>query len=144
MIPYSVVESSIKRQDNAVIIPEAMFRFLITEYLRSLPFDEAAYLKANPDVDAAIHRDEFSSGKEHFTRIGFFEGRDAGGDEFDEKWYLKNNRDVASSVNRGDWSSGEEHWQRIGRNELRAPCRAQVPLYDIWHAFLKSGQNRQP
>ncbi len=141
MIPYSVLSPLAQDNGANVIISKTLFRFLISEYLKSLPFDEKAYLETNPDVDAAVHRGELQSGAEHFFYTGFFEGRETGGNEFDEKWYLKNNPDVVASVRRGDWTTGREHWLAVGRTELRAPCRALVPLYDTWRQFLLSNSH---
>lgn len=136
MIPYSVLSPLAEESSAHVTISKTLFRFLISEYLKSLPFDEKAYLETNPDVDAAVHRGELKSGEEHFLYTGFFEGRETGSTEFDEKWYLKNNPDVVASVRRGDWTTGKEHWLAMGRAELRAPSRALVPLYDTWRQFL--------
>ena len=38
-------------------------------------FDEAAYLRANPDVAAAVSSGDYASGREHFDRFGQKEGR---------------------------------------------------------------------
>ncbi len=38
-------------------------------------FDEAAYLRANPDVAAAVNGGKLTSGREHFDRHGHAEGR---------------------------------------------------------------------
>ena len=135
VILYSSVKRLTKTENGKVIIPEDVFKFLITSYLKTVPFDEAAYLRANPDVDAAIHRGELKSGHDHFIQVGFFEGRDTDGKEFDEKWYLKNNPDVAASVLRGEWTNGKMHWLNVGRAELRAPSKALEPVYDTWRGF---------
>jgi len=126
----------LKKEGNSVTIPESLFRFLMAEYLRYLPFNEAAYLRTNPDVDIAIHKGDIPSGKDHFAVSGYFEERDTGGSEFDEKWYLKHNEDVAASVRKGEWNSARDHWMMVGRAEFRAPCREQVALYDAWRAHL--------
>lgn len=138
MIPYSVLSPLAEENGKQVIISKTLFRFLMSEYLKSFPFDEKSYLEINPDVDAAVHRGELKNGREHFLYTGFFEGREAGSIEFDEKWYLKNNPDVMASVRRGDWTTGKEHWLAVGRVELRAPCQTMVSLYDTWRQFLVS------
>lgn len=136
MYPIVEINKKILKKDKKVIVPEKIFKFLLTEYLKSLPFDEAAYLRANPDVDAAIHRGEQKTGKEHFIYIGFFEGRSLGGNDFDEKWYLRNNSDVADSVRRGEWKNGKDHWVTVGVQELRAPSKSLASLYAVWRDLL--------
>ncbi|RBM06012.1 hypothetical protein NJLHNGOC_11040 [Novacetimonas cocois] len=143
MLPYSIISQFVEDDRENVVISRKLFRLLLSGYLRSLPFDEQAYLAANPDVDAAIHRGELDSSEDHFVNVGFFEGRDTGGSEFDEKWYLKNNPDVAASVRRGDWVSGKDHWQMVGRAEFRAPSKAFVAIYDTWRAFLSPDNTKR-
>ena len=46
--------------------------------MRDAPFDEAAYLSANPDVAAAVAAGAFKSGSEHYRRFGRGEGRSFG------------------------------------------------------------------
>jgi len=42
------------------------------------PWNEAAYLKANPDVAAAVGRGEFANAKQHYDMFGQSEGRPLG------------------------------------------------------------------
>lgn len=101
-------------------------------------FDEAWYLASYPDVQEAVARGDFPSGRAHYLGYGRREGRlpsgatapkgaDARGAEdaaaagFDEAWYLAEYPDVAESVRRGDLRSGLEHFLACGRDEGRFP-----------------------
>lgn len=42
------------------------------------PWNEGAYLKANPDVAAAVQRGEFANAKQHYDMFGRSEGRELG------------------------------------------------------------------
>src|SRR5690349_13040798 len=89
-------------------------------------FDEVAYLKANPDVQALVDRGVVQSGLEHWRttgaeehalglrRSGFFEYDLV----YDEAMYLAQNEDVARAVRSGELVSGYQHWSRIGRHEF--------------------------
>lgn len=83
-------------------------------------FDEAYYLKTNPDVAAAVKRGEFKSGLQHYQRHGAKEGRNPNAD-FNEAYYLKQNPDVAAAVKKGDFPSAFAHYQEWGAKENRKP-----------------------
>ncbi|MEP2759468.1 MAG: hypothetical protein ABJP66_10455, partial [Hyphomicrobiales bacterium] len=81
----------------------------------SISFDEAFYLRENPDVAEAVARGEFSSAREHFDSLGFQEGRDPSV-HFDTSFYLEQNPDVAAAgVNPLD------HFNTSGDGEARSP-----------------------
>lgn len=89
-------------------------------------FDEAAYLRANPDVRGLVERGVFRSGFEHWHAVGANEH--ALGDRvsgfydhdliYDEKAYLRQNPDVADSVRSRAVRNGYQHWIRFGRQEF--------------------------
>jgi hypothetical protein len=89
-------------------------------------FDEAAYLRANPDVRGLVERGVFRSGFEHWHAVGANEH--ALGDRlsgfyehdliYDEGTYLKQNPDVAGSVRARAVRNGYQHWIRFGRQEF--------------------------
>jgi hypothetical protein len=81
-------------------------------------YDEAYYLKMNPDVQAAVTSKTFASGLEHFLRAGLAERRQAA-PLYSERAYLANNGDVAAAVVAGRFRSGMEHWVLAGRFEGR-------------------------
>ena len=43
--------------------------------LAHVDVDEQAYIRAYPDVEAAIQANAYSSGRAHFVQHGYFEGR---------------------------------------------------------------------
>jgi GT2 family glycosyltransferase len=95
-------------------------------------FDEAGYLAANPDVEAAVAAGVFHSGREHFEVFGEHEGRSwrpsipavpsyGSGEDFDEMRYLADHPDVQAAVAAGAFPSGREHFDAFGRREGRKP-----------------------
>ena len=85
-------------------------------------FDEAFYLRQNPDVYAAYARGVFQSGFQHFLQYGQYEGRNPSS-LFDEQFYLSQNLDVAIAVSRGNFRSGFQHFLSYGQFEGRNFCR---------------------
>ncbi|NEQ43481.1 MAG: hypothetical protein F6K00_07945 [Leptolyngbya sp. SIOISBB] len=85
-------------------------------------FDHGFYLNQNPDVAAAIDKGNWNSAFEHFTQIGWLEGRD-GSILFNEIEYLIENPDVAEVIEAGDFSSGFQHFVLVGHIEGRNPSR---------------------
>ena len=82
-------------------------------------FDEAAYLKRNPDVAQAVEAGAFPSGWAHWKAHGRAEGRVVTRD-FDELTYLDLNPDVLRAVLSGQCSSGYAHWIQGGSVEGRS------------------------
>lgn len=89
-------------------------------------FDEAAYVRANPDVAVMVGRGLFRSPLDHWQRAGSLEhaaGRRRSGFYehdllYDEETYLRLNPDVVALVRRRALGSGYEHWMRHGRIEF--------------------------
>jgi hypothetical protein len=89
-------------------------------------FDEAAYVRANPDVALMVERGLFRSPLDHWQRAGSLEhsaGRRRSGFYehdflYDEETYLRLNADVVALVRRRALGSGYEHWMRHGRIEF--------------------------
>ncbi|MFM8331804.1 MAG: hypothetical protein ACKN9T_08955 [Candidatus Methylumidiphilus sp.] len=88
-------------------------------------WNESAYLRANPDVAAAVTRAKASgipySGYDHYLRDGQRENRPTSPmlGNMTEAEYLARNPDVAAAVASGAFASGQDHWNRMGRNEVR-------------------------
>jgi len=83
-------------------------------------FDEAAYLRSNPDVATAVQQGRIHYGFEHFVLFGMAEGR-APGDWFDQDYYLAQNPDVAAAVENKSVSSAIAHFFAFGHREQRSP-----------------------
>jgi hypothetical protein len=58
-----------------VTIPMGLFKFLMQLAVANGDFNEAGYLKANPDVAEAVERGEIESARLHYIGFGYFEGR---------------------------------------------------------------------
>jgi len=82
-------------------------------------FDPSFYLGQNPDVAAAVTGGAFTSGLDHFSKFGQFEGRDPSY-LFDTRFYLEQNPDVAAAVDRQELT-GIEHFTQFGQFEGRDP-----------------------
>ena len=83
-------------------------------------FDEAYYLRQNPDVYAAYARGVFQSGFQHFFQYGQYEGRNPSS-LYNEQYYLNQNPDVAAAVARSNFRCGFQHFLRHGEYEGRNP-----------------------
>lgn len=88
---------------------------------KSQRFDNAAYLKANPDVaDPMSWGGQFPAdpvGSYHYGAHGAGENRQ--GANFNEAQYLRLNPDVAAAVEGGHFASGLDHFARHGWSEDR-------------------------
>lgn len=84
-------------------------------------WNEALYLAIYPDVSAAVQRNEFKSGLDHYERAGRSEGRTSGvvPSDWNEAQYLKIYPDVAAAVRAGTFISGYHHYVLAGRREGR-------------------------
>ncbi len=95
-------------------------------------FDESYYLTRNLDVAAAVSNGSFSSGFDHFNRLGKFEQRDPSA-LFNTNYYLEENPDVTLAVQNGQITA-YDHFQQFGRREKRDPSnffdtRTYLELY---------------
>ncbi|BAI73186.1 hypothetical protein AZL_025480 [Azospirillum sp. B510] len=91
-------------------------------------FNEAAYLKANPDVADAVQKGMITA-YGHWESSGRKEGRTgayAVDPSFDAAYYLKTNPDVAAAVKRGE-TTAEEHYILAGKAEKRSASAPAAP-----------------
>ena len=104
-----------RRQKPQRVAPSAR------RFHRSGDWNEALYLAVNQDVAAAIARQEFKSGREHYELAGRAERREGAAvpADWDEAGYLQVNPDVAVEVSRGTFVSGYHHYLAAGRVEGR-------------------------
>lgn len=92
-------------------------------------FNEGVYLLENPDVANAVAAGNLSSGFEHFTLAGKFEGRDPG-PLFDDSFYQATYPDVADAVEQGLVPSLFDHFVGAGQFEGRDPIADfDTPFY---------------
>ncbi|MEY3867285.1 MAG: PPC domain-containing protein [Microcoleaceae cyanobacterium] len=87
-------------------------------------FDNTYYLQNNPDVATLVATGTYSSGFEHFQKVGKYEGRDPNA-IFNTAYYLSTNTDVASAVNQNK-TTAIDHFILHGQYEGRNPH----PVFD--------------
>lgn len=104
-----------------VSVPMGLFKFLVQLAVSNGDFNEAGYLRANPDVAEAVRKGEVESAHLHYVGFGYLEGRQGATPEVDERWYLRSYPDVGSAVKAGKLRSATEHFQVIGASEGRSP-----------------------
>jgi hypothetical protein len=84
-------------------------------------WNESLYLAVNKDVAAAIARNDFKSGSEHWGLAGRAERREGAAipTDWDEQGYLQAHPDVALAIARREFVSGYHHYLAAGRAEGR-------------------------
>jgi hypothetical protein len=117
-------------------LPKEMFRLLVQLALSNSDFNEAGYLRANPDVADAVRRGEVEDARLHYIGFGYFEGRIGGTPAVDERWYLKMYSDVAQGIRAGKIGSASEHYDVIGASEGRSPSATYLPIAEHWKKAL--------
>jgi hypothetical protein len=120
-----------------VTVPRQLWDFVLRCMLDRVEFDEQQYLKCNPDVAAAVKDKQVPSGREHFIKVGYFEGR-SGGVPVDEAWYLARNPDVVTAMRAGKIASGAEQYRLAGASEWRAPNPQLEGAVAMWKSVLDS------
>jgi hypothetical protein len=118
-----------------VVLPKEMFRLLLHMAVANAGFDEAGYLRDNPDVAAAVRTGEVADAWSHYVGFGYFEGR-TGTPSVDEAWYLQTYTDVAEAVRRGRVRSAKDHYNAVGAPEGRSPSAAYLPVAEQWKKAL--------
>jgi hypothetical protein len=117
-------------RNKGLITPEGNTHFLVernflitlmAQKIAGMRFDEAWYLSKYPDVHDAVKRGTIASGREHYLRFGYYEGRMPVALVVNEKWYLDSYPDVAEAIRRGVYKSGQAHFDAAGFREGRLP-----------------------
>jgi hypothetical protein len=120
---------------DEVTVSRQLLEFLLRCVLDHMEFDEQQYQKCNPDVAAAIKQKKMHSGREHFIKTGYFEGR-SGGVRVDEAWYLARNPDVAAAKKAGKFESGAAQYRLSGASEWRTPNPQSEDAIRMWKDTL--------
>jgi hypothetical protein len=76
-------------------------------------FDEAFYLRNNPDIAAAVADGHFPSGRHHYENFGFGEGREPC--RVDKAWYCQAYPIAAVELGQGDWPDPVRHFIELGQ-----------------------------
>ena len=82
-------------------------------------YDESFYLKQYPDVEKAIARGVFKTGREHFLQFGFLEGRCGSLEHFDARAYYDANPDLQKVFKTFDADELRKHYLDMGCAEGR-------------------------
>jgi hypothetical protein len=112
-------DAGVWRTDGAAAISVALLRRILSLAARTLAFDEAYYLAANPDVRDLYQAGEIVIPQRHFVETGYFEGRLPGPPAFDEAFYLASYPDIRAAVAAGQIASGWAHFSGQGLREGR-------------------------
>ena len=121
---------------SKIPLPKEMFKLLMQVALANSDFNEAGYLRENPDVADAVRSGSIDDARMHYIGYGYFEGRVGGTPAVDERWYLNTYSDVAQAVKLGKVASASEHYNVIGSSEGRSPNRDYVPVAEQWKRAL--------
>jgi len=141
--PYSQILQSVKieqrrsNDDELVIINKKLFDLLIQAGLASCEFNEAEYLRMNPDVADGPIRNGQMTARQHFVGYGYFENRRGILPDVDEEWYRNSYKDVAQEIENGGIPSAKEHFETTGAGEGRSPSRGHLPIAEMWKKALK-------
>ncbi|WP_439493689.1 hypothetical protein [Bosea sp. (in: a-proteobacteria)] len=124
--PVKVLMSEVL--DSAGIMVGAEFLYTI---ISLCPFDENWYINQYPDVAALIQKGDLFSGKDHYCRTGYWEGRIPFEIVVDEPWYCVACPDVARAIKDGLVTSASAHYHGNGYFEGRQP--SLVPIDENWY-----------
>ncbi len=120
-------------------VPAPLLRLLLQLAVVNSDFNEAGYIKANPDVEGGIKSKTVDSAVLHYIGYGYFEGRLGATPDVDETWYLRNYPDVLTAVKSGEVKSATEHFNIIGAAEGRSPNAQYVAEALQWKKALVAG-----
>jgi hypothetical protein len=119
-------------RSDQVSVPTELLKLLLQVAVANSDFNEAGYLRANPDVAAAVKSLDVQSPWLHYVGFGYFEGRSGGTPEVDETWYLRTYTDVADGVRSGRIASAAEHFRVAGVTEGRSPSSTYSLAAEEW------------
>ena len=140
--PYNQILKNVRfekgksNDEELVVINKQLFDLLIQTALTSCEFNEAEYLKMNPDVADGPIRDGQITARQHFVGYGYFENRRGILPEVDEEWYRKSYKDVAQEIKNGGIPSAKEHFETTGAGEGRSPSRKHSQIAEMWKKAL--------
>jgi hypothetical protein len=136
--PYDVLLQVLRsgarapRGGGEITMPRALLDLMLRLLVAEMPFDEAEYLKRNPDIAEALMQGKIADAHQHFITSGYFEGRVGGAPAVDAAWYQQRNADVASEVAAGGVASAADHYIQSGAREWRSPSAAEEALVAEW------------
>ena len=108
-------------EELTVTAPYDDFIEMIRTFIGGVEVDEAWYLEQYGDIAEAAKAGAIGSGKQHFLRNGYFEGRLPFPVKVDEQWYLEQNPGVADFIQKGLLETCQQHFDENGYLEGRLP-----------------------
>jgi hypothetical protein len=116
---------------DQVTVPASLLRFMLQLLAAGGAFNEAGYLRDNPDVAEAVEAGQIRTARLHYVGFGYFEQRRGATPQVDEAWYRSTYADVDEAIKEGQIQSASEHFFQTGAAEGRSPnARTEV------HALL--------
>ncbi|WP_201861475.1 hypothetical protein [Microvirga soli] len=129
---------------DQLTVPADLFRFMLQLLLTAGSFNEAGYLRDNPDVAEAVKNGQVRSARLHYIGYGFFEGRAGATPDVDEAWYRETYPDIDAAIRAGKINSAAEHFIMAGAAEGRSPnARAQQDAYQWKVAFGRAPEHQE-
>jgi hypothetical protein len=125
-----------------VRVPKELLRLLLQVAVAHSDFNEAGYLRENPDVATAVGSGKVDDPRLHYVGFGYFEGRSGATPDVDEAWYLRTYTDVADGVRSGQIASASEHFRVAGVIEGRSPSAVYRPAAEQWKKAIVPSSNR--
>jgi len=119
-----------------VPVPVPALRKLLGVLVAALPFDEAFYTAAYPDLAKARDAGVIADLRTHFIEHGYFEGRLGTKPEVDANFYTKMYPDVARAIGNGEVKSALDHYIQAGAAEGRFASAADMQATRHWEQLL--------
>jgi hypothetical protein len=123
-------------ESGQVSVPGELLKLLLQVALANSDFNEAGYLRSNPDVAEAARTGSIESPILHYVGFGYFEGRLGATPAVDQAWYLRAYPDVAEAMKANRIASAQEHFESVGAGEGRSPNAHYAPVAAQWKKAL--------
>jgi hypothetical protein len=127
---------------SVVVIPTELLKLLLQVAVASGDFNEAGYLRENPDIAGAVRVGNVEDARLHYVGYGYFESRSGATPEVDEAWYLRTYPDVADAVANRSVGSAAEHFRVIGAAEGRSPNAFYIAAAEQWKKAVAWGDKQ--
>lgn len=115
-------------------------RSCISRWVEDICVDEDWYLSKYHDVQNAVSEKIFTSARQHYTQVGFYENRFPYEILVDEEFYYAAYPDVRAACGEGGHKSAQEHFELFGFREGRLPYRGFhfLSVQDVLPVCLKN------
>lgn len=124
--------------------PTALLTHILAELSAHIAFDEDYYVRTYPDVARAIENGSLKSGREHYVKWGYFEGRRGSEPAFDQNWYSRKYPDLLEAQSLGLVGDLREHFYAYGIAEGRLGSQKQFERWQEWQELFAQATPRTP